>query len=125
MEERTRWKFLYSVNELGAAALEKRDFHQERWDHWRAELDAAERDLKENGIDIRAAVAAGQTGSSAYRAEPILDAVMLKRITECNNKIAEHRGLTEDYALFARIMRREVSSATFELTADDVKFFGL
>jgi hypothetical protein len=119
MSLRRQWRFGYQAGRLVRPADEKREHHRDRARWWQDELEKAEKDLRQHGVEFREYPVTGGT-----QVNPVLDPTRQARVQECRQKVKDHESLAEEYALYARAFELN-PDVELELDAEDVKFFGL
>lgn len=119
MSLRRQWRFAYQAGKLVQPADGKREHHQFRARWWQGELEKAEKDLRQHGVEFREYQVTGGT-----QVNPVLDPTRQARVQECRQKVKDHEALADEYAIYARAFELN-PGAELELDAEDVKFFGL
>lgn len=116
---RESWSLEIRASVLAEAAGVKANFHLSRKAFWEGELEAAEKALKEEGIDFRSNAISG-----GYRTDVVIDPERQRRVNECRERMETHKRLFEEYDGYVRFLtfagEREMS-----LRPDDITFFDL
>lgn len=118
--QRHEWILKRSAAILGGAAENKIRYHQERLEFWEKELETAEQQLREFGVEFKDFEVTG-----GKRLEPKVDRGLLNRYEEALNKKDEHEASLRQYKMYARAFEAEQPDKQFEVDIDDLKFFGL
>ena len=114
---RDKWEFQYLGKDLSDRLTERIRYERERIAAWKAELDAAEADLRAKGVAFRQ-----QPITGGHRLETVLDQERQQRVQIAHNKIDGHRQRLDAYLVFEEALR-ESPDAELRLHADDVRFF--
>lgn len=123
MTTRNDWTFPYSVRDLLAATEATFAHHQERIAHWLKQVEIAETDLTENGIDFRKAVSPGM--STQYVAQPQFDTGKLATLREAQERVTRHQKECEDYGIWISIFRDSDPARMLDCGFSDVLYFGI
>lgn len=130
MGKRSEWTFSYTIDELRPAATARLAYHVGRLAHWTEKMQAAEADLKENGIDFREVAKRNTLSNSGYRQQPTFDPIKLAAMEEAQGKVDHHERLVGEYKRFLRAFEHEqarglTASRALDLVPDDLEYFGL
>ena len=120
------WKCYLPARVVRESAEKKADYHRTRVAFWSDELEVANRELKENGIQLRDVPVTG-----GYRVEHVVDLPLSKRVTECREKLDNHQRLVTDYSAYVRLMELIESAQEDEeedcvpLGPEDILYFDI
>lgn len=122
--KRKEWTLSYNAGVLSEAATEKRLHHEGRLAYWGDRLAAAEKELREKGIEIDESAALSRSTSNYL--EPRFDSALWQQYQQCARKVNEHRDLTKQYGAWERMLSLATErSIMLNLDVEDVEFFGL
>lgn len=129
MSKRNELGFPFPATEVLEAAKRKRMHHLERLAFYQAESAEAERDIRENGIQI-SGVQSGQRSTSDYTGYgPTIDLDRDKthRFTQAERRATTHRKYVQRLDAFVRGLDQLVQGgdATVLLDVDDITWFRL
>lgn len=116
---RNKWIIPLTPGEVAAAAGKKAEHHRSRWQFWQAEIDKADRDLREKGVEMREMPVTG-----GQRIQPMFDPQRVARVEECRGKINEHEKKALEYEAYVRFLELQ-GTGLVELDVDDITYFGL
>ncbi len=119
MANRREWKFKYQASSLKDASQKRKQYHEKRLKYWTKEVERAEQELREHGIDFRDFHVSG-----GNRLEAIIDPGLMRRYQESKRKLDKHKERIREYDRFVRTFTRH-STEEYELDIDDMEFFGL
>lgn len=119
LNNRLNWTFQYGADVLGEAAKEKREHHEARLLFWETTKAIAEAELRETGISLK-----DYEVSGGKRIEAIVDQSISNRYNEATERVSSHQFRMDEYARYIRAFAAS-GSKVFELTVDDMNFFGL
>lgn len=124
---RIGWKFSYTADKLLAAALIKKDWHEGRLKWWAAKRDEVKETIKAEGIEVDESVAFGTDAfyshKSGHRGASVsIRNDLVKDLTECVQKAAEHQSKVKDYDAWIQVLGSQ-GQTTFDLNQDDWLFF--
>jgi hypothetical protein len=120
---RADWEFIYTAEEVAAAAECKMKHHSDRAAWWEGESKKAEEDLKSKGFEYRE-----RERSMGADLEIVGDPELAKRVSTCKQKMREHRESEEQYSTWVRALKavtKRGKSQELTLTIADILFFGL
>lgn len=120
---RATWDFSYKTTEVYAAASKQAKHHASRYEWWEAESKAAEKLLKEKGFEYRE-----EQFSRGADMVIVGDPQLVKRVTDCNRMMDDHRQNQELYKVWTRALAgkaKKQPTSELVLKVDDVVFFGL
>jgi hypothetical protein len=119
MSLRREWKFQYPCSQLQEVARTKKEHHVERLNWWETQQKGVMKEVRAKGLEVRE-----QEISGGRRGEIVIDPTYQRRLNECCSKIEEHRELTTEYTTWERVFELN-PSATVDLDAEDIQYFGL
>ena len=120
---RQTWEFIYQVSEVAEAATRIAQYHAERTAWWETEGNTAEDYLNNKGFEYRE-----RRHSLGEDVEIIGDPELAKRVSECKQKVREHKEQEKLYNTWVRALETVAErgkSHELKLTIDDIVFFGL
>jgi hypothetical protein len=111
--------FQFTGKQIAAAAMEEHDYHAERWKWWRDEEDAAIKQAKASGIEVREMPVTG-----GRQVQVVIDPTVQARLTQCGYKISGHKQAADRFQIEAGAYQTQ-PERSFELQPDDVLYFRL
>ena len=118
--KRVEWEFQVTAGVLKSSCDSKVEYHARRLGWWKNELDLAESELKEKGVEFREA---GFTGGS--RLDAVVDPQKANRVHECRKKVEWHTMKVKEYSRWLSTFSHVSESQAYQLHADDIEFFGI
>ena len=117
---RSDWKVKVPALQVVAAAMEQQAHHLSRQEWWENQQAIAEKDLRENGVEMRE-----QPITGGNRLQAILDPERSRRVEECRGKVESHRQRAEEYQAYIHTLNLIIKEGegTVELGVSDVQFF--
>lgn len=114
------WKVKVPALQVVEAATERREHHINRKHWWENQLAIAEKDLRENGVEMRE-----QPITGGNRLQAILDPERSRRVEECRAKVESHRQRAEEYQAYIHTLNLIIKEGegAVELGVSDVQFF--
>jgi histidinol-phosphate/aromatic aminotransferase/cobyric acid decarboxylase-like protein len=128
---RDEWKFTYTAAELATAAAAQRNFRAERVAVWTQKFESVMADIRSKGLEVETSQAqhlsastAKYIGTNSMRGTRIkVDSGLQRDLDECEEKIAEHTRLRNEYAAWVQVL--EGRQMSLELDHQDwIYFFG-
>lgn len=119
------WKFEYTASALAIAAEAQRAFRQTRIEAWEAKKVEVMAKVKESGLTVHEGPAAGMssyTSNAAGGAHVMVDTTLQADLSECVNKIKEHRAAVRQYEGWVQVLQANPESR-LPLHQDDWLFF--
>lgn len=116
--------------------------HRQREQYWCKQLEEAEKELKEKGIQLdvydsrsstyvgsvgsvcSGALLSGSIGSPTQSFQPRVDQKLLDNVKNCKNKLIEHRDKAMEYERLATGYSYN-PMFTFRLTVKEIEYYGL
>lgn len=120
MSRRNDWRFVFTAEQLKAAAHNKKQNHLLRSSFWEDQYQIAINTAKEKGFEVREYDITG-----GKRADLVVDTTLQSRVTECYNKRNEHRKLAEEYSQWTGVFASQDPTLLLDLDATDILYFGL
>jgi hypothetical protein len=122
MAKRHEWKFEYTSDEVLVGVNVKLKHHRSRYNWWLDKKDEVMKIVREEGLEIDESVAQGYSNSG--RGPQVMVRVDLQRdLTECVQKIDEHKRKVAEYESWEEVLR--ANSQSLKLNQDDwLYFFG-
>lgn len=121
---RDDWKFPYRAVDVLKGAEAKRDYHSSRVSWWEAKFEEVKKKVKEDGIEFDVSLADITSNSYAQRGGVTVRNDLMRDINECQQKVREHKGKTEEYAAWCEVLASQKESVV-QLESDDwLYFFG-
>lgn len=126
---RDDWEFEYTASTLAKAAADQRDYRQSRVTVWEERKTQVMAEIRATGITITESEAeklssASYSTHSSHGPRIMIDATMQTRLTECQAKINEHRGLVKEYGAWVQVLEANPESRLKLTHADWMFFFG-
>lgn len=120
--QRDRWEFEFTSAALCEAAKKKVEFHNGRVTWWCNSKDKVMQEIKDAGIEVSESVGAqyGNT-TTGYGPQVMVRNDLQKKLTECHNKIDQHRTKSAEYDGWVQVL--SVDKGTRRLHADDYLYF--
>lgn len=124
MSRRKDWTITFKAGAVAEAAVRKNDHHRDRLRYWEDRVIAAEKELKERGIEIDDSRADYQSTSNAL--QPRFDSALWQAYRDCHEKQKHHQDLVDRYGAWVRALGLASDrDQSFELDVEDVEYFGL
>ncbi len=121
--KRNDWKFTYTASTLATAAIKKRDTHQAKLQWWEGKKSEVMAKVADGGIEVQDSVAASYSNTKGNFGPQIrIDAGLQRDLSECQDKIMEHHGLTKSYDGWVQVLTSN-PEARLDLEHDDYLFF--
>ena len=122
--KRHEWEFSFTGAQLLAGAEKKLTHHQGRLEFWLRKKGETLAKIRESGIDVHESVAGSAYSNARQQPRVVIDATLQADLTECAEKIEEHRELAESYRGWVQVFG-EQRDARQQLHHDDwLYFFG-
>jgi hypothetical protein len=129
MSLRIKWEFEYTAKVLAAAAIEQREFRDNRINFWEGKKESVMERIKSEGLTIDESLAdqfaASNTkyGSSGGRgATVMIDPTMQADLDECVQKIRVHTEFRKQYDAWAQLLSANPETR-IKLDHDDWMFY--
>lgn len=124
---RHAWKFMYTADRLLAATTHKKTWHEGRLSWWAKKRDEIKETIKAEGIEIDESVAFGTdnylSNKASHRGATVsIRNDLVKDLTECVEKVAEHQNKVKDYDAWMQVLESQ-GLAAFDLNQADWLFF--
>lgn len=122
---RHEWEFEYTASALAEAAEAQKTFRQSRVEAWEAKKTEVMAKVKDTGLTVHegpAADFANYTSNSRQGAHVMVDTTLQNDLSECVNKIREHRAAVNDYDGWAQVLKANPEQR-IKLHQDDWLFF--
>lgn len=116
---RRDWEFEYVASDVAEGAARRAEYHDERSEYWREEVELAKAEIQESGIDIRSYEVTG-----GQRHDVQIYPSLAKRLSEAESKHQSHASDRDDYRKWERVLRIDPTKR-LSLTLDDVVYFDL
>jgi hypothetical protein len=123
--QRQEWQFNYSGSLVANGAKKKYETHSGKLRWWEKKKKEVMKKVAESGIEIQDSVAASYSNTKGMFGPQIkIDAGLQRDLTEVQEKILEHHGLSREYAGWVQVLEAN-SGAQLPLSYDDwLYFFG-
>ena len=112
--------FQFNGKQISEAAKAESDYHKIRAAWWQIAQDAAIKKAKEAGVEVRDYNISG----GGKRVQVVLDPTVDGRLSECGNKIIEHRKAADQFWIESATYGTQ-PERVYELHPDDVVYFRL
>lgn len=124
---RSEWEFQYAARNLAKAATEQRDHRLSRLKVWEGKKAEVMAKVKESGLTIDESMAESlmnyQTTALGGRgAQIMVDSTLQRDLSECVQKINEHREAAKEYDAWVQVLEANPESR-LPLKHDDWMFF--
>lgn len=119
LNNRLNWTFQYGAEVLLEAAKAKQEYHEARLLFWETAKAAAEVELRASGISLR-----DYEVSGGKRIEAQIDRALENRFNEVTERATSHQFRMGEYERYIRAFTAS-GNKVFELTIDDMNYFGL
>jgi hypothetical protein len=119
LNNRLNWTFQYGAEVLGEAAKARQQHHEARLLFWETTKAVAETELRDSGISLR-----DYEVSGGKRIEAVVDPSLSNRYSEATERVDSHYFKLGEYDRYIRAFAAS-GSKVFELTIDDMNYFGL
>lgn len=120
------WEFEYTASVLAEAAEGQRQFRQSRVEAWEAKKAEVMAKVKESGLTVHEGPAAGMSSYTSNAmgggAHVMVDTTLQADLSECVQKIKEHRSAVTQYAGWVQVLQANPESR-LKLHQDDWLFF--
>lgn len=123
--KRNDWKFTYTATVLAAAAEKKRATHADKLTWWEGKKKEVMQQVAAIGIEIQDSVASSYSNTKGMFGPQIkIDAGLQRDLTECQEKIMDHHGKTQEYAGWVQVLSGNPGDRMELDHADYLFFFG-
>lgn len=131
---RDNWEFAFDIDTLIDAAIDKVDWHGNKLEYYKSETEKAEKDLRENGVEVRESLNLRNTYSTQQNLNIVVDPQKQHHLEACQAKVREHQEKLHEYETWVRAFEakktgwwvsKTAKDRILNLTIDDIKFFGL
>jgi hypothetical protein len=124
---RGEWTFPMGRDEVLALAERCLAYHVERLEFYRREQTAAEKALRETGVEIKdrrdQRFGAGTRTYSAQSINVVVNDEMVRRVDAAVEKVNHHSEQQRVFSRWVRALRGHLTGAPLELTLDDLNYF--
>lgn len=128
---RPAWEFNYTGQVIANAAVEQRDYRRSRVSVWEDQKIIVMKEIRETGLTITDSEAEKLSSMSyttsnrgGHGPRVVIDDGMQERLTECQQKIDEHRGLVKQYEAWIQVLEANPHQVLKLTHADWMFFFG-
>lgn len=117
---RDQWEFQYKVSEVKAAISKKRDYHEDRQEHWETSRDKAEAELRATGMEFREHC---YTGGKTV--EAVIDPERATYLQKCLHNVTRHEMESKKYSRWFRAFDSKNLDEVVTLVIGDIEYFDL
>ena len=118
MSKRDEWLLRVKRDELAEGVESKIEHHSGRLDFWRNEEQQAHDAVRDSGVQVHS-----YRQSAGERHDVVIDPTLATRLTECQQKIEQHRYQLDEYTEWHSALERADEERMLELDFEDWLFF--
>jgi hypothetical protein len=114
---RNDWRVQVSSAKLAAQSQQRAQYHEQRLTWWKDEEAKAREAIRDSGVEYRE-----QQVTGGERFEAIIDPSLSRRLSECGQKINNHRSGADEYLRWAAFLAA-MNGVALTLSREDFHYF--
>lgn len=125
--ERSSWKFQYSIMDLLAASQARLAHHKARLESWTAQRAESLGRLRDAGFEVRDYTQMENFSSTSAHTgvQVVVDRALQDRVADCSRKVNEHDGKVREFERWVAVLASQPGTKVYDVTMDDALFFGV